>query len=47
MYTVALEMLAVPLGLRPAEQPVGGTVPTEPGGSRFGREYEVVFTLSH
>ncbi len=36
-----------PATSRPADQPVGGTVPAEPGGSEFGRKYEVVFTLSH
>lgn len=40
-------MVAVPLGPQPAEQQVGGDVPMEPGGSGFGRKYEVVFTPSH
>lgn len=40
-------MLAVPLGLQPTKQPVGGTVPVDLGGSGFRREYEVAFTLPH
>lgn len=31
LYTVASDMLAVPPSLQPAEQPVGGLEPTEPG----------------